>query len=45
MTIWVHWDECDDYECWGETKRCDSWEEAVEYMKEQGKKKYEIEVE
>ena len=45
MTIWVHWDEYDDLECWGETKCCHSWEEAVEYMKKQGKKKYEIEVE
>lgn len=45
MTIWVHWDEYDDLECWGETQCCASWEEAVEYMKKQGKKKYEIEVE
>lgn len=43
--IWVHWDEYDDLECWGETQCCKSWEEAVEYMRKQGKKKYEIEVE
>ena len=43
--IWVHWDEYDDLECWGETQCCENWEEAVEYMKKQGKKKYEIEVE
>lgn len=43
--IWVHWDEYDDLECWGETQCCHSWEEAVEYMRKQGKKKYEIEVE
>lgn len=45
MIIWVHWDEYDEYEYWGETQCCESWEEAVEYMKEQGKTKYEIEVE
>ena len=45
MILWVHWDEYDDYECWGETQCCESWEEAVEYMKQQGKRKYEIEVE
>lgn len=43
--IWVHWDECDGYECWGETQYCENWDEAVEYMKKQGKKKYEVEVE
>lgn len=45
QAIWVHWDENDDYECWGETQCCESWEDAVEYMKKQGKKKYEVEVE
>ena len=31
--IWVHWDEYDDLECWGETQCCENWEEAVEYMR------------
>ena len=44
MAIWVHWDEWDDYKVWGETQCCENWDEAVEYMKKQGKKKYEIEV-
>ena len=45
MTIIIRWDEIDggDYE--GETKFCDTWEQAVEYMKRMKKTRYEIEVE
>ena len=44
MTIIVRWEEFDggDYEV--ETKFCDTWEQAVEYMKNTNKTKYEIEV-
>lgn len=44
MSIIIRWEEivCGDYE--GETKICDMWDEAVEYMIKSNKKNYEIEV-
>lgn len=45
MTIIVRWDEIDCGDYVGETKFCDTWEDAVDYMVKVNKKRYEIEVE
>lgn len=45
MLITVHWEEFDEYGDYdGETRFCETWEEAVEYMAKSNKKKYEVEV-
>ena len=45
MLITVHWEEFDEYDSYlGETRFCETWEEAVEFMKNSGKMKFEVEV-
>ena len=46
MTIIVRWEEIDySLNYTGETRFCDTWEQAKEYMMRMGKKKYDVEVE
>lgn len=43
--ILVNWEEFDEYgDYLGETRTCMTWDEAVEYMKKEGKRQYSIEV-
>ena len=45
MLITVNWEEFDEYGDYsGETRFCETWEEAVEFMKDSGKMKFEVEV-
>lgn len=46
MLIIVRWEEFDEYGDYeGESRFCETWEEAVEFMKNCGKMKFEVEVE
>lgn len=46
MLITVHWDVFDEYGDYsGETRFCETWEEAVEFMKNSGKMNFEVGVE
>lgn len=43
MLITVHWEEFDEYGDFdGETRFCETWDEAVEFMKNSGKKNFEV---
>lgn len=45
MLIIVRWEEFDEYGDYeGESRFCETWEEAVEFMKNCGKMKFEVEV-
>lgn len=46
MIITVRWEEFDEYGDYdGETRFCETWDEAVKFMKNSGKMNFEVEVE